>query len=61
MAILPMLPELMNEEAHKGEILGREFSSGDTVMTLEETRALLKKYKLLVEDRDFNDTSELLR
>ena len=51
----------MNEEAHKGEILGREFSSGDTVMTLEETRALLKKYKLLVEDRDFNDTSELLR
>ncbi len=46
---------------HKGEILGREFQFRDTVMTLEETRSLLKKYKLLVEDRDFNDTSELLR
>ncbi len=26
---------------------GVSFSSGDTVMTLEETRSLLKKYKLL--------------
>lgn len=61
MAILPMLPELRNEEAASGEVLGREFSSGDTVMTMEETKALFVKHKLLLEDRDFNDTSELLR
>lgn len=61
MAILPMLPELRPEGEVLKDVLGREFSSGDTVMTLEGTRALLKKHRLLLEDRDFSDPSELLR
>ncbi|PDT07180.1 polysaccharide biosynthesis protein [Rhizobium sp. M1] len=61
MAILPMLPELQRETLDKSVILGKEFSSADTVMTLAETRSLLERHKLLVEQRDFADTSELLR
>jgi UDP-glucose 4-epimerase len=61
MAILPMLPELQRESPDKSTILGKEFSSGDTVMALAETRSLLERHNLLVEQRDFADTSELLR
>ncbi len=60
-AILPMLPELRDEGRAAAPVLGREFSSADRIMTLAETRALLAEHKLLVEDRDFSDTSELLR
>lgn len=59
-AILPMLPELRDERA-PGAALGREFSSADTVMTRQQTRELLARHQLLVEDRDFSDASELLR
>lgn len=60
-AILPMLPELRDETETVEPALDKEFSSGDNVMDLAATRALLAKGKLLVEDRDFNDTAELLR
>ena len=56
-----MLPELRDEMRAAAPVLGREFSSADRIMTLAETRALLAEHKLLVEDRDFSDTSELLR
>jgi UDP-glucose 4-epimerase len=60
-AILPMLPELRDEARSSGKGLGTEFSSGDHVMDTAATRALLKKHSLLVEDRAFAETGELLR
>lgn len=61
LAILPMLPELLSESEAAKEKLGREFSSADTIMSRDETRALLFKHKLLIEQRDSADSSELLR
>jgi UDP-glucose 4-epimerase len=43
-AIAPMLPELQRPES--GAPRGKPYSSNDTVMTFEETVALLKKYEL---------------
>jgi UDP-glucose 4-epimerase len=49
-AILPMLPELRSgDEASAG--LKKEYSSGDSVMKKPALIALLKKHKLMVEDR----------
>ena len=45
-AILPMLPELAT--AVEKPALSKEYSSGDEVMTLEQTRDLLNKYKLMI-------------
>lgn len=45
-AIAPMLPELATPVKKPG--LDKEYSSGDDVMTLEETKDLLNKYKLMV-------------
>lgn len=45
-AIKPMLPELSS--AIDKPALNGEYSSGDGVMTLEETRNLLNKYKLMI-------------
>ena len=45
-AIKPMLPELST--ATDKPALDKEYSSGDNVMTLEETRNLLNKYKLMI-------------
>nr|WP_321500596.1 polysaccharide biosynthesis protein [uncultured Dethiosulfovibrio sp.] len=59
-AIRSMLPELFvlgDEPA----ALKKEFSSGDTLMTLEETVQLLHKNKLLLEDVDPSQEDELLR
>jgi FlaA1/EpsC-like NDP-sugar epimerase len=61
LAILPMLPELLSESEAGKEKLGREFSSADTVMNRDETRALLFKHNLLIEQQDSADHSELLR
>lgn len=60
-AILPMLPELRNAEEAQKPMIGKEFSSADNVMLAGETRDLLTRNKLMVEDRDFSDTAELLR
>ncbi len=45
-AILPMLPELA--QANIKVALDKEYSSGDRTLTLEQTRNLLNKYKLMI-------------
>jgi UDP-glucose 4-epimerase len=45
-AIMPMLPELVDRKYKRP--LTREYSSHDNVMTLEETRNLLNRYKLMI-------------
>jgi UDP-glucose 4-epimerase len=45
-SILPMLPELVNNI--KKPVIDKEYSSADKPMTLEETKALLNKYKLMI-------------
>lgn len=45
-AIQPMLPELATKIEKPA--LSKEYSSGDEVMTLEETKDLLNKYKLMI-------------
>jgi UDP-glucose 4-epimerase len=48
--IMPMLPELRLQEVTEKTLEG-EYSSADNVMAKPELVKLLKKYKLLVEDR----------
>ncbi|NLX99698.1 MAG: polysaccharide biosynthesis protein [Rhodopirellula sp.] len=54
-----MLPEVRTEEVSDSEA-GREFSSGDHVVSLEQTEALLRKHRLMVEDLA-QQRGELLR
>lgn len=61
-AILPMLPEL--QAAGAGVIKPAretEFSSCDTVMSFEETQAMLAQCRALVEDRVFDSGGDFLR
>lgn len=58
-AIKPMLPELVKAEPGL-QALSKEYSSGDFVMTLAETSALLTKHRLLTEQDDKTD-GEFLR
>jgi len=44
--VLPMLPELAPRAIKRA--IDREYSSGDNTMTLERTRDLLNKYKLMI-------------
>lgn len=60
-AILPMLPELAPPQRGKRLALTREFSSGDNVLGLKDTVALLRRHRLLVEDVRSDDPVELLR
>ena len=49
-AILPMLPELRS----RGEViepLGREYSSADNVLRKAKVATLLKRHKLMIQDR----------
>jgi len=48
--IVPMLPELQ-VSAEAATPLGKEYSSADSVMTKAELTDLLRKHRLLVEDR----------
>jgi UDP-glucose 4-epimerase len=48
--ILPMLPEL-RVSAQVESPLGKEYSSADSVMTKAELAELLRRHKLLIEDR----------
>jgi UDP-glucose 4-epimerase len=61
LAILPMLPELQHPVEAKKPVIEKEFSSADSVMSVSETRALLERNQLMIENRDFSDTSEFLR
>lgn len=59
-AILSMLPELSDTQKGEPNVLSKEFSSKDTVLSLEQTIALLKDHNLMVVDVELEDT-ELLR
>lgn len=48
-AIAPMLPEVCGDNVERG-CLSKEYSSSDTVMTLEETAVMLRKHNLMLED-----------
>jgi UDP-glucose 4-epimerase len=58
-AILPMLPEIGGDQNGIG-CLTREFSSADNLMTLDQTTALLRQRKLMIEDNIVSD-GEFLR
>jgi len=60
-AIRPMLPELLEGEKKQMSVLNKEFSSGDAVLDLSGTRALLKMHGLMIEDMDLHKSGELLR
>ena len=59
-AILSMLPELSDPQKSEPNVLSKEFSSEDTVLSLEQTIALLRDHNLMVENVELEDT-ELLR
>jgi FlaA1/EpsC-like NDP-sugar epimerase len=59
--ILPMLPELHVEEGPVIKILEKEFSSADKALNLDQTIALLKENKLMIDDGDLGQGEELLR
>lgn len=58
-AIKPMLPELVKEENGKNA-LTKEYSSGDSLMTPEETKELLIRYNLMV-GQEIVEEGEFLR
>ena len=60
-AIRPMLPELADGPAKEKNALTKEFSSADSLLDFQGTVELLKKHKLLVEDRDLTAGEEFLR
>jgi FlaA1/EpsC-like NDP-sugar epimerase len=58
-AIKPMLPELVKEDEGT-PALTKEYSSGDTVMTLAETREYLRSFNLLM-GQEMKEEGEFLR
>jgi UDP-glucose 4-epimerase len=59
-AIKPMLPELWQEEPGLVKPLQKEYSSGDAVLNLEETKQLLYSHHLNI-DAELNYDGEFLR
>lgn len=59
-AIRSMLPELNPQGPNVKAPLKKEFSSGDTVLDLAGTKALLTKHKLLIEDKASFSDDEML-
>jgi UDP-glucose 4-epimerase len=59
--VRPMLPELRSAPSREPNALKREYSSGDNVLGAAATVALLKRNRLLVEDRSADEQPELLR
>lgn len=58
-AIKPMLPELFTEEPGQ-QALSKEYSSGDFLMSFEETKTLLRKHHLMV-GQDDKEVEEFLQ
>lgn len=58
-AIKPMLPELLHKQPSKPALI-KEYSSADSLMTLEETISMLKKHNLMV-GKDIQEEGEFLR
>ena len=60
-SILPILPEVnQRKDARHGTLLTKEFSSGDTVLDLAGTAALLKKHHLMPGQTSVAEGDELL-
>jgi len=59
--IRPMLPELRENDEKEPNVLTKEFSSMDNVLSLNDTSLLLKKHGLMIEDVDLFQEGELLR
>jgi UDP-glucose 4-epimerase len=59
--IRPMLPELGGRADAQRNALNREYSSGEGVLSLAATVQLLKRNRLMVEDRNLSPGEELLR
>ena len=59
-AILPILPEVCGDRKAK-RALQSEYSSKDSLMSLQELRVLLEGYGLLVEQQSGKDEGEFLR
>ena len=59
--VRPMLPELRDSDEHGPNVLTKEFSSADNVLSLKKTSSLLKKHGLMIEDIDLSQQEELLR
>jgi FlaA1/EpsC-like NDP-sugar epimerase len=60
-AVRPMLPEILDDDAPISPALSSEYSSGAEVMTLDETRGLLERHGLLLQDTMHLEGAELLR
>ena len=60
-AIQPMLPELRQGLVQEPNALVKEYSSADEVLDLAGTAALLQKHRLMVNEVETGDRSELLR
>lgn len=60
-AILPMLPELIDNNSKEINYFKQEFSSADNQLDLEATMKLLKKHKLMIDDADLAVKEDLLR
>ena len=60
-AILPMLPELQSSSAQITNALKKELSSSDFMLDLKQTKSLLKKNKLMIEDVKDSSSLELMR
>ncbi len=52
--ILPIVPELREESLSALVTLDKEYSSADSVVTLEEVKTILKENKLMVDDPVFH-------
>ena len=59
--IKPMLPELRGSGASEPNALEKEYSTGEEVLDLQSTAALLRKHRLMVDDVSINQNPELLR
>jgi FlaA1/EpsC-like NDP-sugar epimerase len=59
--IKPMLPELRDDSVTAPNALVKEYSSGDDVLDLVGTAALLRSHHLMVEDAEEGDGVEFLR
>jgi FlaA1/EpsC-like NDP-sugar epimerase len=60
-AIRSMLPEVAGASSGEPNVLTKELSSGDSVLDLSGTQALLAKHKLMPEDVRPGEAAELLR
>jgi len=58
--VAPILPELRNADNYQGEPLGAPYMSNDDLMGLADTRALLERHHLMVDD-DLQLEGEMLR